>query len=227
MDEESDMFGGTIRFKELMEKTVERLESFANLTEEMIKQSIDALVNDKIEIYQELKEKMVDIKDFRVSLEKSVVNSIALHQPFASDLRFLISSLKIANEIERTARDAIHIAHSSKYFDRSMKNLTKCVEEIGELAKKALYMYTESIQFFLARKAVDIGRWTILDDEVDDMHKRLIEDLTEQITANGESTRAVISLILTTRYIERVADHSCNICEEAIFVATSKREPID
>jgi phosphate transport system protein len=227
MNEKKNEFGGTIRFKELMEQTYERLEKLANLTEVMFEKSINALLEDKEEDYRELKKEFDEIKESRISLEKSIVNSLTLHQPFGRDLRFLIASLKIANEIERTARDAVHISHSSKFFDRSMTSLGPFVKEIGNLAKKALFMYTESIQFFLARKAVDSEEWTALDDEIDDLHKKLIDDITESIDKNTNSTRAGVSLILATRYIERIADHACNICEEAVFVATSKREPIN
>ncbi|NHJ49249.1 MAG: hypothetical protein FK733_15785 [Asgard group archaeon] len=222
-----DKFGGTIRFKELMEKNVKRLKNLANLTQEMIEQSIVALKEDKVEIYEEIASKLNTIKEYRVSLEKNIINSVTLHQPFARDLRFLISSLKIANELERTARDAIHIAHSSKYVDRTMKSLKDVVDKICDLASKALFMYTESIKYFLARKVVDSDKWTALDDEVDETHKEIIEEITSIMDTQCESTRAGVSLILTTRYIERIADHACNISEESTFVATSKRNPID
>lgn len=223
----NEMFGGTIRFKKLMEKTYACLKEISALTSKMIDNSITALIDDNEVLYNQLKLDILKIRDLKVQLEKSIVNSVALHQPFAADLRFLISSLKVSNEIERTARDAVHIAHSSKFLDRSMDCLKDSVDKIGDLGKKALNMYKQSIEFFLNRKAVDSEEWIELDDEIDHLHIELIGKITEQMICNSSATRAGVSLILTTRYIERIADHACNVCEESIYVVTGKREAID
>jgi phosphate transport system protein len=220
-------FGGTIRFQELMKKNVERLRKLANLTDDMLKDSVTVLINDDEELFNELEISFEKVREYRVDLEKSIVNSIVLHQPFATDLRFLISSLKIANEIERTARDAVHIAHSSQYIDRSMKNIQEYVSKIIDMAKKANKMYSESIQFFLNREVVDTEAWTKQDDEIDELHKQLIDEVIDEMQKNGNTTRAAVSLILSIRYIERIADHACNISEESTFVAAAKRDPID
>ncbi|NHJ40171.1 MAG: hypothetical protein FK731_09085 [Asgard group archaeon] len=220
-------FSGTIRFKEMMEKSVIRLKKVAHLTDEMLNDSITVLLNDDEELYKELEAKFEKVRKYRVSLEKSIVNNIVLHQPFATDLRFLISSLKIANEIERTARDAVHIAHSSNYIDRSMVNMQLYVEKIIEMAKKANKMYSESIQFFLERKVVDTKKWTKQDDEIDKLQEKLIDEIIGEMQKNGKATRAAVSLILSIRYIERIADHACNIGEESTFVVAAKRDPID
>lgn len=220
-------FSGTIRFQELMKKNVDCLKKLANLTDKMLTDSIVVLTNYDEELFKELETKFEKVRKYRVDLEKSIVDSIVLHQPFATDLRFLISSLKIANEIERTARDAVHIAHSSNYLNGSMKKIHGFVNKIIDMAKKANKMYSESIQFFLERKAVDSKAWTKQDDEIDELHKQLIDDVIDEIQNNGNTTRAAVSLILSIRYIERIADHACNICEESTFVAAAKRDPID
>jgi phosphate transport system protein len=220
-------FGGTIRFQKQMQKNVDRLKKLANLTEEMLNDSVIVLINDDEELFKELELNFEKVREYRVDLEKSIVNSIVLHQPFATDLRFLISSLKIANEIERTARDAVHIANSSQFIDRSMKNIQKYVEKIIDMAKKANKMYSESIQFFLNREVVDTESWTKQDDEIDELHKQLIDEVISEMQKNGNTTRAAVSLVLSIRYIERIADHACNISEESTFVAAAKRDPID
>jgi phosphate transport system protein len=109
-----------------------------------------------------------------------------------------------------------------------MDCLKDSVEKIQILAEKSLIMYNESIEMFLDQKEVNSEEWSKQDDEIDTLHKELIDKITEQMLCNGdEATRAGVSLILSTRYIERIADHACNICEESIYVATSKREPIN
>jgi phosphate transport system protein len=225
--DEKEKFKGSIRFKELMEKTYSRVEKLSAATGKMIDRAIIALSEDDEELYEELYNKYTKIRGLRVKLEKSVVNSVALHQPFASDLRFLISSLKIANEIERIARDAVHIANTSIFFDRSMSCLSNPLAKTIQLAKKAQKMYDDSILLFLNRKEADIEEWTEVDDKVDELHSKLIDEITDQMVCNTDSTRAGVSLILSTRYIERIADRACNICEESNYIITGKREAID
>lgn len=228
MEKKNEKFGGTLRFKELMQKSYDRLKELSLITSEMIGQSISILVEDREDLYAELKKELEETKKLRLSLEESVVNSLTLHQPFAGDLRFLVSSLKIANELERTARDAVHIAHSTKYFDHSMECLKNSVENIRTLAEKSHKMFERSIDSFLERKPVDPIEWSKLDDEIDTLHKELIDKITQEMFCNGsEAKRAGVSLILTTRYIERIADHACNIVEENIYVVTGKRTSID
>ncbi|NHK30333.1 MAG: hypothetical protein FK730_03215 [Asgard group archaeon] len=219
-------FGGTIRFQEQMKKNVDCLKKLANLTDKMLNDSLVVLENDDAELFKELENRFEKVQKYRVELENSIVNSIVLHQPFATDLRFLISSLKIANEIERTARDAVHIANSSHFLDRSMKNIQKYVAKIIDMAKKANKMYSKSIQYFLKREVVDTEAWIKQDDEIDELHKQLIDEVIGEMQKNGNTSRAAVSLVLSIRYIERIADHACNISEESTFVAAAKRDPI-
>jgi phosphate transport system protein len=108
-----------------------------------------------------------------------------------------------------------------------MTCLIKSVEKITTLANKALKMFNHSIEAFLNKKSTERAKWIELDDEIDSLHKELIDSITNEMLCNQEATRAGVSLILSARYIERIADHACNISEETIYVVTSKREPID
>lgn len=227
MDKKDKLFGGTIRFKELMLELTQNVSNLTDLAIKMIEKGIVALIEDNEELFKELQKDLVKVHDYYDALDNSVVNSIALHHPFASDLRYILSSLKIGNEIHRSAHDAVHIAHSSEFVDRNNKMYNGTIDKIGDLAKLALKMFKESTTAFLQRKALDFKHWTKLDDEVDTLHDEIIIEIGKKMEKNMDWIRAGVSLILATRYIERIADHSCNIVEESTYVVTSKRGKIE
>ena len=227
MSDKEKLFGGTIRFKELMQELSQNVEKLANLVADMIDRGIEALLKDDEDLYKELSKNLDVVHDYYDALDNSVVSSLALHQPFAGDLRFILSSLKIGNEIHRCAHDAVHIAHSSEFVDREMKLFNGTINRIVELAKLSSDMFKQSTAAFLGRKALDFKKWTELDNEVDELHDEIINDIGEKMCEENDWIRAGVSLVLATRYIERIADHACNIVEESSYVVTSKRGKIE
>jgi phosphate transport system protein len=227
MTEKRELFGGTIRFKELMKDVVDRIEELSNLVEKMIDASIIAFKHDNENIFEDLQSQLTDVHEIQEELEKSIANSITLHQPFAKDIRFLVSSIKISNEIHRCAHDAIHIARTTKFYDSSMTIFEEPIEKIINLSKMAYSMFTKSTEAFINQIAMDIDEWMKLDDEVDDYHNEIIANISKIMNEECENIKAGISFVLTTRYIERIADHACNIVEESTYVVTSKRVKIE
>jgi phosphate transport system protein len=225
MNENTRAFGGTIRFKELMNEINENLVELSNLVVSMIQNGKKALVEDDEELLPKLEKELARVHEISYSLEDSILNTIALHQPFARDLRYILSTLKISNDIHRSAHDAVHIARSSSFID--MKFHSKMIKKIGNLAAKASKMFVNSVTAFSNRKAPEVEIWKKLDDEVDNLHTEIIDEVVELMKVDSTWNRAGVSLILATRYIERIADHACNIVEESIYVVTSKRVKIE
>jgi phosphate transport system protein len=222
-----EKFGGTIRFKELMNELTERVSKLSKLTAKMIDKGIKALLDDDEKLFKSLRKDVDKIHKMFDDLDSSAMSSLALHQPFASDLRYIISSIKIGHEIHRCAHDAVHIARSSEFVDRRRTSFDGCIVDIGTLGKLALKMFKESTNAFLNKKVLDFNEWQKLDDEIDVKHEEIIKDISSLMCEQPDWIRAGVSLILATRYIERIADHACNIVEESKFVVTSEREKIE
>ncbi|MBN1329151.1 MAG: hypothetical protein JXA54_06730 [Candidatus Heimdallarchaeota archaeon] len=225
MVKEQPTFGGTIRFKEIMDIMNAHLDNLSSLVVKMIQDGIRALTQDDESLFIEIKTDLEKVHKICYLLEDSISSSIALHQPFARDLRFILSTLKITNEIHRSAHDAVHIAHSTTFIDLELHS--KMIEKIAELANKASSMFKDSVEAFRKRKALDIKVWTQLDNDVDNLHSIIIEEVVDLMRSDSSWARAGTSLVLATRYIERIADHACNIVEESIYVVTSKRVKIE
>ncbi len=224
---QKEKFGGTIRFKELMIELTGHVSKISKLVATMIDKGVKALLEDDEKAYKKLQRDISKIHTMFNDLDSSAMNSLALHQPFASDLRYIISSIKIGHEIHRCAHDAVHIARSSEFVDREKKMFNGSIADIGALGQLALNMFKESTIAFLDKKVLDFNDWKKLDDEVDDKHDEIIQDIGLIMEKNPDFVRAGVSLILATRYIERIADHACNIVEESKYVVTSEREKIE
>ena len=218
-------FGGTIRFKEIMKELNQHLVDLSNLVIKMIKDGNTALANDDEALFKKLEEELKEVHVHCNSIDETVMNTIALHQPFAKDLRFILSTLKVSNEIHRSAHDAVHIANSSAFIN--LKQYNDIIQRIGDLAAKASSMFKKSIDAFSNQKELNVQKWTKKDDEVDRLHSEIIQDVTKIVEKDPTWSRAGVSLILTTRYIERIADHACNIVEESNYVVTGKKAKIE
>ena len=225
LSEKKSKFGGTIRFKEIMKELNQHLDDLSNLVIKMIKDGNTALVKDDIAIFKRLEEELKEVHDHCNAIDETVMNSIALHQPFAKDLRFILSTLKVSNEIHRSAHDAVHIANSSAFIN--LKQYNEIIQRIGKLATKASTMFKKSIEAFCNQKELNIQKWTKKDDEIDKLHSEIIHDVTKIVETDPTWSKAGVSLILTTRYIERIADHACNIVEESNYVVTGKKAKIE
>ncbi|HUT82486.1 MAG TPA: PhoU domain-containing protein [Candidatus Bathyarchaeia archaeon] len=218
-------YGGTIRFKEIMDTLNAHLDNLSTFVVKMIQDGITALANDDEKLFNVTKIDLEKVHKICYLLEDTISSSIALHQPFARDLRFILSTLKISNEIHRSAHDAVHIAHSSSFIDQKLHS--EIVGKIAQLADKASSMFKDAVEAFRKRKALDVNTWTLLDNNVDNLHSEIIEEIVKIMINDPAWARAGTSLILATRYIERIADHACNIVEESIYVVTSKRVKIE
>jgi phosphate transport system protein len=225
--DKKELFGGTIRFKELMTELTSHVSKLSKLTAIMISKGIKALLDDDEKLFKDIQKDLSIIHKMFNDLDSSAMSSLALHQPFASDLRYIISSIKIGHEIHRCAHDAIHIARSSKFVDRRKSKFNGCIADIGELGQLALDMFTKSTEAFLNKKVLDFTKWQKSDDEIDGKHEEIIKDISSIMCQIPDGIRAGVSLILATRYIERIADHACNIVEESKYVVTSERGKIE
>ncbi len=141
---------------------------------------------------------------------------IAKEQPFATDLRRIIASLKITSDIERIADFAVNIAKATARIGvtESLITITK-LEQMNEISldmlKKAVSAFIDG-DMALAKEVAE------LDDQVDDYYAETYKKITEYLRANPEETTQLVQLLFINRYLERTADHITNIAESAAYL---------
>jgi phosphate transport system protein len=157
---------------------------------------------------------------FELEIDQQVADLLALQQPVASDLRFILAALKINNDLERIGDHAVNIAESAIQY--AAGSVLPVHVDIPRMARIAQSMLRTSIDGFIHRDAV-LARPVLTDDDaIDDLNRKVLADLVGQIRADASSIEQALELIRVSRNLERIADLATNIAEDVIYMAEAQ-----
>ena len=187
------------------------------LVEEAINNAIRALKNRDTALAQSVIDKEYIIDEMEVQIEEDCLKTLALHQPVAIDLRFIVVMLKVNNDLERMGDFATNIAQRALFLSEH-DPLPDLLEIIDELPGRVQKMVRDTLDA-LVKMNIELAQKVILaDDAVDDINRRMYKKVTETIIADSSTTDRAINLLSTSRYLERIGDLSTNIAEDVIFM---------
>ena len=187
----------------------------SSLVEAGIESSIRAVLEkdraaaDQVFLYEDR------INKIEVEIDLLAIDLLALHQPMASNLRFLIAALKINANLERMGDLSVNIAHSARsLIDEPAINPTV---DIPRIARMAQSMVRKSIDAFVSGD-VELARSVLTsDDAVDNLRTDYYVQLLAYMEQDSRNIRPALDLLSITRTLERLADHSTNIAEDVLF----------
>ena len=157
-----------------------------------------------------------EIDEMEVEVEEECLKILALHQPVAVDLRFLIAVIKINNDLERIGDQAVNIAERVEFI--SQKDPTDFVFDYSIMAEKTQVMLKMSLDA-LVNLDVDLAlKVVLMDDEVDDIKVIAYNKIKAAMAKDPDNLGYYINLLLISRHLERLADHTTNIAEEVIYM---------
>lgn len=157
-----------------------------------------------------------EVDDMEIEIEEDCLKILALHQPVARDLRFLIAVIKINNEMERIADIAVNIAKRVDNIAK-FKHQAAVSYDFSKMSEKVLAMLKKSIDS-LVNSDAGLARSIFVDDDiVDQCRNRCYEDIKTRITKDPEHPGYHINTYLLARHLERIADRAVNIAEEVIY----------
>ncbi len=189
--------------------------------EQAVKQAILAVSEFNAETAQKIIDNDEIIDQTEIRIEEECLKVLALHQPMAGDLRYVIALLKMNNEIERIGDLAVNIAEravSLAQEDAPQVNyldFKPMLEESEKMLRNALKSLVEQN----SQLAADVIR---NDDVVDKMHSDNFHKICELIQKTPEHTRFYMSMLSVSRSLERIADCATNICEDVIYLAQGR-----
>jgi phosphate transport system protein len=199
----------------------QRLLDMSARAEELVELSVDALLTrdkDKADAVI-LGDREVDLLE--VEVETLAIELLALQQPMARDLRFLISAIKISSDLERVGDHAVNIAQSALRIIAN-RSVVMPDPEIEDMARRARRMLSDALDAFI-RADGQLGREVCrADDQVDALHDSLFRILLTHMMADARTITPSLELLLVSRNLERVADLATNIGEDAVFLAEGK-----
>jgi len=161
------------------------------------------------------------INDIEVSINVDAYLLIAKQCPVASDLRRIITALKIANDLERIADYTVNI---SKYIVKSTANNKEFRKVLISLADKVVIMLSDIIKAYHDENLELALKVCELDSTIDDLYKQKVKDLIKIGKANTDETaEAAIRALLVLKQLERAGDHITNIAENIVYLVNGKR----
>ncbi|MFQ5470877.1 MAG: phosphate signaling complex protein PhoU [Gammaproteobacteria bacterium] len=202
-------------FREI-ESIKRKILSISAIVEENVSKSVMALIERNTNYADEIIKSDEKVDQMEVALEEECLKVLALYQPVAIDLRFIVSVLKINNDLERIGDLAVNIAKQA----HRMASLTPVTipDGINLMVTNVQLMLKISLDALIKMDpelAVDVCE---RDQEVDDLHKKTFSYVEQQIKENPDQTSEMIHLVGISRYLERIADHATNIAEDVIYM---------
>ena len=147
-------------------------------------------------------------------------NLLALYQPVATDLRFILTAIKIDSQLERCGDIAVNIVQRVKKTDKSRNIIGRT--DLFEMGKIARQMVKDSITAFINRDNKLAKEVMLRDDDVDELNKKIFKQLVALIEEDPATAKPCSHLIVLSRQIERLADHATNIAEDVVFLVEAE-----
>ena len=207
-------------FDEDLKNLKEKLLKMSSLVEESIGTSIKALMERNAELaYKVIKSDDV-VNMLEIEIDDLCLKLLALHQPTAGDLRFITSTMKINNDLERIGDLAVNIGQRT--LDLLKVPPLKLRLDIPKMAAAAQDMLKDSLNAFVNKDSQLAYEVCKRDDEVDDLNHDIFVTLLKANPEDQKPLERVLDLVLVAKNLERVADHSTNICEDIIYMIDGK-----
>lgn len=207
-------------FDEALSNLRNDLLTMAGLTERSLHRAIDGLLQRDDDLCTQAIADDQEVDQLEVQIDKTGLEILLRYQPVASDLRQVVSVMKLSPNIERVADEATNIAECARKLN-GHPPLAE-VNLIVPIQAHAISMFKDSIDAFV-REDVELARAVVgRDKALDDMNATANQQLTERMIQDRDQLRGYLNLILISRSLERIGDHATNIAEDAVYNAAAE-----
>ncbi len=206
----------TKHFQTEIEKLKRRVLSIGAIIEEAIAKAISSLINRNVEIAKKVIQDDSLVDKMEVEVEEECLKILALYQPVAGDLRFIIAVLKMNNDLERMGDLAANIAKRAIKISKSGQ--VTLPKDLPIMTAKVQNMVKHSIDSLVNRDANMAREVCASDDEVDDFRQTLRKQIKEEIKKHPENVEELTELSSVFRHLERLGDMATNVAEDVIYM---------
>lgn len=208
-------------FHEQLDLLKRRLLEMSTLAENLVELGVDALLTRDAGKADEVLDADREIDKLEIEIEQLSISLLALQQPMARDLRFIVSAIKISSDLERVGDHAVNIAQSTQRLIDMNSHITPD-PEVHDMAGRARAMLNDALDA-VVRLDGALGRDVCRrDDQVDALHDSLFRIIITHMLEDPSTISAGLELFLVSRNLERVADLATNIAEDAVYLAEGK-----
>jgi phosphate transport system protein len=204
------------RLQRELERIKKRILALGTMVEERVRMAIKAIENWDPDLAGQIMRLDYEIDELEIEVEEECLKILALHQPVAVDLRFLIAAIKINNDLERIGDEAVNIANRVRNIAKRQR--LQLSFDYSVMAEKAAAMLRMSLDSLVNMDIDTAFKVLTMDDEVDHMHREIYDKIKAIMTQKPDASGYLINLYTISRHLERVADHSTNIAEEVVYL---------
>jgi phosphate transport system protein len=161
-----------------------------------------------------------EVDQLEKQVDKDGIDLLLRFQPVASDLRRVVSAMKLCSNLERMADQGVNIARKARKLNRHppLPEITL----IEPMRQHAMAMFKDSVDAFV-REDIELGRGLKARDKaLDEMNASASRKLIERMAQDPEQLRGYLNLMFIARHLERVGDHATNIAEDAVYAAAAE-----
>ena len=190
--------------------------SLGALVEESLRDAVRAFRDRDARVAQRVIDADVEIDSREVEVEEECLKILALHQPVAIDLRYIVAVIKLDNDLERIGDLAVDLAERAVYLSgrdplELPRGLLSMADAVQDMVRRAL----DSLVNLDVAEARGVCKQ---DDEIDELHRQNFDFVEREIAQQPARVSDLIQLLSVSRYLERVADHATNIAEDVIYL---------
>jgi phosphate transport system protein len=210
----------SVHLQREIERVKKNILALCAIVEDQVQSSVRALLERDVDLAQKVEQRDDEIDHREVEIEEECLKILALHQPVASDLRFIIAAMKINNDMERIGDLAVNIARKAVSF--AGEPYMEISFDIAGMWEKTHAMLRDSLDALVnmdGALAADVCR---RDDEVDKIKHDIRVGAEEQIRREPEKVRPLMRLLAVSRNLERIADCATNIAEDVIYMSQGR-----
>jgi len=204
-------------FQKELEKLKKRVLGLGAQVEDRLRLAVRAIESRELFDAERIIKSDYLIDEEEVEIEEECLKILALYQPVAVDLRFIIATIKINSELERIADEATNVAHR-------LKKIIQCNDgcgifyDYGDLVRRVQAMLNKGLDAMI-NLDVDLAfKVLLLDDEVDNLHHEMYRRVMKDMLAFPGNVEYLMNKFLISRHLERIGDHATNIAEEVIYL---------
>jgi len=199
-----------------IERLKRKLITLSSVVEESVVKAVRSVGSKDIELAKEVIDNDHAIDLIEVEVEEECLKILALYQPVAVDLRYVIAVLKINNDLERIGDLAVNIAEQSIYMGKQRK--IEIPFDFDTMSEKTVIMLKNSLDS-LVQYDMSLAHQTCLDDdEVDAINREMYGAVYKGIQKDPEHAECFIRYLSISRHLERIADYATNIAEDVIYM---------
>ena len=204
-------------FNEELSQLDNLLAEMGGLCEAQLSKAMEAMVKRDVDLASAVIEGDWRIDDLEKQVDSLAINLIALRQPMAADLRMIIASLKVANNLERVGDYAKNIGKRTIALSKSpvISNTANSIQRMSTMVEGMIKNALDALINRDSQRAKDVR---ISDQEVDQMHSSLFKELLTFMAEDPESISTCTHLLFIAKNLERVGDHVTSVAEQIVFI---------